>query len=95
MFLHRSTLSHVHEGNDQAVDLIVDGPVRTHPQIVPAALPTANLAANWNQVRNDQARVLDQSVVFKLMGKIRDWAPFIARPESRNNVPKSVAANRF
>src|SRR5262252_6737498 len=76
--LHSLSFGHVHECDHHPVDLVVNGAIRAHSQIVPAILAAANLTANRSQVRDDSPSVLDQIIVLKLMGKIGYRSTFVA-----------------
>ena len=103
----------VDEGDDHAVDLVLDRAIGPQANVVPAAVAAAHLAPDRGEVGEHGLRVLDQeSVVLEPMGEIGDGPALVAgvmlkrsvtclvkrlmrRSESRNRVPKSVAAIRF
>jgi hypothetical protein len=60
-------LCDVDECDDDAVDLVVDCPVRTHAHIVEEIVVAADFFPDGHQVGQHFPHVLDQLVMFELM----------------------------
>src|SRR5262245_31448210 len=78
-FLDLASIADIDERNDDAIDLVVNGPVRTQAHVVPFAGPAFQLAADGSKVGKDRSRVLDQTVVFELMRKVGNGPALVSR----------------
>ena len=77
--LHRFAFGHVDESDHHAVDLVVYRAIRSHPQLAPAAVSTANLAHSRGQLVDYHACVINEVLILELVGKIGNWPAFVAR----------------
>src|SRR6185437_1870198 len=72
-------VSNVDEGDNDTVDLVFNGAVRPHTEVVPVLVAATDLAPNRNEIGQNGARVLHKVGVFEPVRKIGDRAAFIGR----------------
>src|SRR5215475_1413023 len=75
--LHMTPLCNIDECDDDTVDLVIDGTVRTHAHVVPKIVATTDFLPYRHQVGQHFPGVQDQFVIFELMGEITDRPTFV------------------
>src|SRR5215470_4470709 len=58
--LHMTPLRDIDECDDDAIDLVIDGAVRTHAHVVPEIVAATDLQTNRHKIREYFPHVLDQ-----------------------------------
>ena len=77
--LGRPPLRHVDEGDDDAVDPIIDGAVGSQSHQIPAPGPAADFPLDGHEIFDDFGRIIDQAIVGELMGEVGDRPSFVGR----------------
>src|SRR5262245_410375 len=80
--LDLNSVADIDKGNDNTINLVIDGTIRTHPHIVPMPSPAFHLATYRREIVQDYFRVLGEIGIVELVRKIADGASFVTRREA-------------
>src|SRR5215510_11920750 len=61
--LHMTPFRDIDKCDDDAIDLVIDGPVRPHAHVVPEIVSATDLPTNRHEIRQHLSHVLDQLII--------------------------------